>query len=80
MPLFCHTFPLHTPGQLQKLLTQVPLERMEKIEMRREIGCDPPWGVTLHHHALTGSEMHRILMKLDEGADLVQWLETFHTP
>lgn len=78
--LHCHTFPLHRPAQLRDVLNRVPLERMEKLTIQRDRGCEPEWTVTLHHHVLTHSEVHRILMHLEEGADLVPFLESFHTP
>lgn len=78
--LHCHTFPLKTVADLRNLLNHVPMERLEKLEVKRDRGCDPEWTVTLHHWTLTHSDMHRILMKMPEGADLVAFLDSFHTP
>lgn len=78
--LHSHTFPLHNANDLLQLLSHVPMERLEKLDIRRDRGCDPEWTVTLQHWALTHSEMHRILMKMPEGASLVPYLESFHTP
>lgn len=78
--IHAHTFPLNSAADLRTLLNHVPMERMEKLEIKRDRGCDPEWTVTLQHSTLTHSEMHRILMKMPDGADLVPFLESFHTP
>jgi hypothetical protein len=75
-----HEFPLHRPEQLRDVLARIPMERLENVEMKRDRGSLPEWSVTLHHPALTHSEMHRILVRLDEGGELVAYLESYHKP
>lgn len=74
-----HQFPLKHGSDLRELVKYIPTDRLALLELKRDRGCEPEWTVTLHHEVLTHSEVHRILLRMPEGADLVPFLESYHS-